>query len=262
MIGRAARVAAAAAALALAASEVRTWRAEQAYQRGVRATDPRSGDEVVDDVLRDVPGRLEAYEAAARIDPGEPLYALRAGQMHVLRAGRRPPPPDRGERVAAARELLERSLRALPLDSRAHDALAQAAVLDGDADGALRDSRRAVLLGRRRSSALEQASRRCAWAWRRTGDPDALRDAAEVARLGFEILDGADPSVAPPRAAPGVRPLQSLLAAEDGPGVDDLLLAVRGRPELAAAAARALDAVDADAARQLRERAGAGPGPR
>ena len=103
---------------------------------------------------------------------------------------------------------------------------------------------------------------RCVWAWRRTGDPDALRDAADVAREGFAALVGADPDIVALTRPPGVRPFQALLAADDGPSVDDLVLAVRGRPDLARAAARALDEADPEAARTFRERAGLTADPR
>lgn len=259
-VGRAgrsfARVAAAAAAIGLAIGQTRTWWAEQAYESGIRAVDPRTGAEVTDAPARDVPGRLEAYLEACARDPGQAIYALRAGQIEVHRAARRPPPADRDVRLRAGRALLERSARLHPLDGRTQDALASACMLAGDTDGAVRRTRASVRLMPRSLAGLNAAAARLSWVWRRTFDPDVLADCVETARLGFELHDGRDETQSQGGTIGGVGAVRELLLAPNGPVTDDLLLALRGRPELLLVAARLVEDVNGESAAALRAAAG------
>ncbi|MCE9636413.1 MAG: hypothetical protein K8T90_11975 [Planctomycetes bacterium] len=248
----AARVVAAAAALGLAAGQANTWWAEQSYEAGIRAIDPRTGVEASDAPARDVPGRLEAYASAVERDPTQPLFALRAGQIQLHRVAGRPLLPDRSERLAASRALLERAATLHPLDGRTHDALASACVLAGDTDGAVARTRAALLLIPRSLAGLNAAAARLAWVWRRTMDPDVLAACVDAARLGFELYDGRDEQVSQGRTIGGAWPARELLLAPSGPLIDDLLLALRGRPDLLETAARLVDDARPDAARRLR----------
>src|SRR4051812_9230239 len=104
MHGGPARLIAAAGSLLLAAAALRTVRAEAVYDfEGLQlASDPETSP------AADLPGRLEAYEEAARRDPGEALYALRIAQIHLRRATARGASARRAE-LDAARDLLERA---------------------------------------------------------------------------------------------------------------------------------------------------------
>lgn len=251
---RAVRVAAAAAAVGLAVLQIRTWRAERAYERGIWATDPRTGRPATDAPARDVPGRLEAYDEARSLDPSNPLYGLRAAQIEIARVARAPRDAARDERVSRVHDRLRDVLAAAPLEGRAHDALAHVFAENGDLDGAIDRTRRSVALAKRRPSTLEVAAHRFVWGWRRTWDPDILASALDVARLGYELKDGRDPSLGPD-GAPGTGPVRELLASAGGPTVDDVRLAIRGREELRDAAARLLDAVRPEDAAKLRAEA-------
>jgi tetratricopeptide (TPR) repeat protein len=256
LIARSARLACAAGALALAAAAGRTWHAERAFERGVHAVDPRTGEPAIDGPSRDVPGRLESYREAAALDPRQGVFALRRGQIALLRAARTPPSPDAAERLAEAETALADAARLLPLDARSHDALAQAALLRGDFGAAVRESRLAVRLAPRRKSGLESCVRRCLLAWRRTSDPDALGAALEALLLAFELEDGRDPEFRTPHGPAGLARFEAELRTSDGPALDDLLLAVRGRPDLARTAARLVEPVRPGDAATLRAAAG------
>lgn len=256
MIERAAGLAAAAAALLLAASAARTWRAERMYEAGIDLGVPATDEAPEDQPARDVAGRLEAYERAVAADPGQPLYALRAGQILLQRAARRPRPDDRDDLVRRATARLRDAIRLHPLEGRAHDAVAQSLAMSDDLDGALRHTLLSVLLSPRRPSALDRASSRYAWVWRRTLDPDVLTRALDTARLGYEFADGRSKDLGEMRWAPGTRAVEDLLAAPAGPTRDDLELAVRGRDDLREPAARLLERIRPGDAAALRAGAG------
>jgi hypothetical protein len=256
VIGRAVRLAAAAGALALASAQSRTWHAEREYERGVEAVDPRTGEGAIDGPTRDVPGRLESYCAAVALDPEQGIFSLRRGQIALLRAARRPAPADAAERLDEARTSLERAARLLPFDARPHDALAHVALLSGDPEQVLRRTRTAVRLAPRRKSALDTAVTRCLWVWSRTGDPEPLAAALEAQRLAFELEDGRDPEFRTTAPAAGVGRFSAALQAPDGPTLDDLRFAGRGRPALATTAARVLEPLRPADAAALRGAAG------
>ena len=173
---RLAHAAAAAGALALAAVCLRTYRAETAYGAGLalaERADASPGE--------DVPGRLEAYEEASRIDPGEGLYRLRTGQIRLQRAKRAPGVPDDAE-LAAAAAALDAAARTRPLDVRVHCGRVQLARARRDLDGALRAVSAARAAAPISPAALLAASATQTWAWRVTGDASHLRDALAAAR--------------------------------------------------------------------------------
>ena len=232
MTGALARVAAALAALVLASFEARTWWAEQAYEAGIYAVDPRTGEPATDQPARDLPGRLEWYEEALARDPGEPLYALRAGQIRLHRATRRPPPTDARAELARARHLLGIALPGAPLDSHVHSALSHALMTTGDLDGVAWHSRAAAILGPRRISTLEPAAQRLVWAWRIRDDPSFLAGAIDAARLGYELSDGREPSLPPMGWLPAAGTVARLFASPDRPPRRDLDLVVGMRPDL------------------------------
>lgn len=239
MIRRVGLVAAAAGCLALAADQARTWWAEQAYDAGLRARDPRTGEPLTDAVSRDAPGRLEAYDEAVARDPSQPLYALRAGQVACQRRA-----PARAaaaaELTASARQRLERAILLQPLEGRAYAELAALRYRAREPAEALVHARAALVLGPRRPAAIDATASVAAAVWRTTSDPDALVAAVDAARLGFELADGRDPELPPLGRIPGRDPTARLLLAVGGPGRDDLLFALAGRPELLATAAQIL----------------------
>src|SRR5689334_13790402 len=113
------RVAAASCALALAIAAFRTEEADRTYGTGLDLA-VRPDEEPT----TERPGRLDAYEAAAALDPFRGLYALRAGQMRLRRALK----ADRATRpaeLAAARVHLADAARLRPLDPAPQGALAQ-----------------------------------------------------------------------------------------------------------------------------------------
>jgi len=253
LIGRAARVALAATALALASAQARTWWAEQAYEEGLGLPDPRTG-ETAAGALRDVPGRLHAYEVACARDPDEPLYAVRAGQIEQSRAVRTPVGPERAVHLRSAREHLERAARLQPLDAATQETLAQVLTYERDLPGALRRTRSAVLTG--------PATRPCST--RRRGaspgpGPDARsgrpRRAVDAARLGLDLADGRDPALPRLGRVPGVQATAALLRSSAAPTQDDLLSALGGRPDLLRTAARLVEDVRPEDAAALRRRA-------
>jgi hypothetical protein len=222
--GRPARVVAAAGAALLAVSSLRTLSAETAYERGLDASvDPEESPAL------DLPGRLEHYEEAARRDPGEALYELRAGQVRLLRAARPGAAPDARE-LAAARASLERAAELRPLDYRPRAQLALASRIAGEPERAMHEARAAMAVGPRAPAALRTAVEVGLWAWSATGDASSLRTAlvagAALARLGES---SAVRLFAPTFAAAGAGLAQDLVEATR----DDAVLAA-----FAAAAAR------------------------
>src|SRR6185295_10487841 len=165
--------AAAAGAALLGAACLRSLHAEAAYEAGLALSgDPHQGP------AHDLPGRLAWYEEAMERDPGDGLYALRAGQIRLARATPRGARPDLDE-LAAARGLLARAAALRPLDFRPRAELARAATTAGGA------ARAAVDVGLR--------------AWRATGDVAGLRTAL---RGGVSLAAIGEPATA---AAPFAR---------------------------------------------------------
>lgn len=165
-------VALAACAGGLAAAALRTVGAEDAFEAGLaKAADAQT------DPAADLPGRVEAYEEAARRDPGESLYALRAAQIRLSRARRRGAAGR--EDLAAAERLLAAAVLARPLDADVHAALALALRQRGDAAAAAAEARKAVSLAPCGLVALETAQSVGLWAWRAERDPAYLRFAFE-----------------------------------------------------------------------------------
>jgi len=245
-----ASIAGAAALLALAAA--RTWWAESAYTAGLGTTASPA---------EDVPGRLERYEEARRRDPSEPLYALRAGQIRLGRAGRTEDPGARREELLAAAERLRESVRLFPLDSQAHAGLAQALAGLGDDDGAIRHADAALLLGPRRPATYEWAIRWFARRWERARDDRCLARLLRTALRAEEAVR--DPPADVPRvdAPPGARTVAQLLGSLAGPTAEDVARAVGEDPESLRFAARGIREVrplDAERLERLAERAGGG----
>jgi len=216
------RCAAAALALGLAAAAGRTWWAESAYTEGLGATASPS---------EDVPGRLERYEEARRRDPGEPLYALRTGQILLGRAEGAAAPPTRREGLLAAEPLLAESVRLFPLDSQSHAAWSQALAGLGDADLAIREADAALLLGPRRPTTYEWAIRWFARRWDRVRDDRCLARLFRTAMRAEEAVRD-PPSDVPPVEPPGAGTLRRLLASSDAPTAEDLIRAAGTEPDL------------------------------
>jgi hypothetical protein len=233
-IGRVARAAALVGAGLLVVATLRALYAEAAYESGLDlAVDPRIGP------AQDVPGRLEAYEEAMRRDPGEPLYALRAGQIRLQRAARRDGSVDARE-LTDARGLLERASALRPLDSRPRAQLADAARLAGDAGGALRAAAEATALAPRAPGPMRVAVDVGLWAWRENGDPAALRTALAA---GASLRDIGEAS-----------PDRAIVTAFGKAGADlaqDLVEATRNDRALAAYAAEAARPIRPEVARLL-----------
>jgi hypothetical protein len=171
-------VALAACAGGLAAFSLRTVGAEDAYEQGLdKAADAET------DPAADLPGRVEAYEEAARRDPGEALYALRAAQIRLSRARRLAGRAQR-EELAAAEALLASAVAARPLDADVHAARAIAALSRRDAATAAAEAREAVGLAPWGLVALGTAQKVGLSGWRSERDPAYLRMAlAAGARL-------------------------------------------------------------------------------
>src|SRR6185295_11608894 len=185
--------AAAAGAALLGAACLRSLHAEAAYEAGLALSgDPHQGP------AHDLPGRLAWYEEAMERDPGDGLYALRAGQIRLARATPRGARPDLDE-LAAARGLLARAAALRPLDFRPRAELARAATTAGDAAGAVREADAALLLGRRAPGAARAAVDVGLRAWRATGDVAGLRTAL---RGGVSLAAIGEPATA---AAPFAR---------------------------------------------------------
>jgi len=177
VIRRIVHVALAACAGGLAAASLRTVGAEDAFEAGLaKAADAET------DPAADIPGRVEAYEEAARRDPGESLYALRAAQIRLSRARRRGAAGR--DDLAAAERLLAAAALARPLDADVHATHALALRLRRDAAAAAAEARAAVSLAPCGLVALETAQTVGLWAWRAERDPSYLRSALEAgARL-------------------------------------------------------------------------------
>lgn len=171
-------VALAACAGGLAAASLRTVGAEEAFEAGLsRATDVDTGP------AADLPGRVESYEEAARRDPGESHYALRAAQVRLSRARRLSGPAAR-EELSAAERLLVAAADARPLDADVHATRALAWRLRRDAKSAAAEARMAMSLAPWGLVALDTALTVGLWGWRAERDPSHLRLALEAgARL-------------------------------------------------------------------------------
>jgi tetratricopeptide (TPR) repeat protein len=232
--GRVARVAAAVGAVFLAAASLRAMYAESAYEAGLElSVDPK------DDPALDVTGRLEAYEEAMRRDPGDGLYALRAGQIRLRRAARRDGSVDRKE-LAAARASLLRATELRPLDSRPRAQLAGAARLAGDSEQALRAAQDARELAPKSPGPMRVAVDIGLWAWRGTGDPAALRTALSAGTALAGIGEAS-----PDRAIVNA-------FGQAGPELaQDLAEATKADPSLAAYAAAAARPLRPEVARLL-----------
>lgn len=223
-------VAAAGAAIcaALAWREFRSVRAEAVYTEGIGAP--------TDAPARDTPGRLERYLEARALDPGEPLYALRCGQILQTRASALRGP----ERTAMLNDALghfEASLAIAPLDPRAQAEAGRA--LDGlgrsEESAARLDA--ALVVGRRHPSALETVARHSARRFAQSRDPSDLRRGLLAAREGLEIRDRPAPGAENHGSAPGTGSMRQLLSQTAGPGTDELILATGGDPALLLTAA-------------------------
>ncbi len=173
MTGRLALVVLAACAGVLAALAYVTFRAEEAFERGLSLAPGPPANPVAD-----VPGRLEAYEEALRRDPGEALYARRAAQVRLRRARRADGTIDRDE-LNAAMALLVRAAELRPIDGTTHALLAQAHRMGRDAGSAVHAARTAVRMAPRSSFTLRNAMTIGLWAWRAAGSVDSLRFALE-----------------------------------------------------------------------------------
>src|SRR5262245_46521593 len=137
---RLALVALAACAGGLAAAALRTVSAEEAYEAGLaKAADVHT------DPAADMPGRLEAYEEAARRDASESLYALRAAQIRLSRAIHADGGLVRAE-LAAAERLIASAGAARPLNADVHATRARAWMLRRVAPEAAREARTAISL--------------------------------------------------------------------------------------------------------------------
>lgn len=252
MIRRAVRLGAASAALLLAASQARSWWAEQAYEAGNFAVDPASGEPATAHPDRDVPGRLENYLVAAARDATQPAYGLHAAQILLHRATRKPQPTDAAAQLARARSLVEAAVARGPLNSEAHLVLAHALIAGGDPERAVLHLRTVIATGRRRMSTLEPATSLLVHTWRRSHDPDLLVDILTAASLGLELADGRDRSLPPLGRVFVASGVSAFLTSSSGPTIDDLRLALRGRPDLAETAARLVEKQRPDDARALR----------
>jgi tetratricopeptide (TPR) repeat protein len=140
------------------------------------------------DPTEDRPGRLEAYEEAANLDPREPLYALRAGDLRSSRA--KTQLDARTEHLRAAHEHYLRAVRLAPLDPRARIGLAQALADDGEAEAARLQIRHSVVLGPRWAGVLARALLMHLEDWESDGDTaqlvDAMRMVSAIAELGTD----------------------------------------------------------------------------
>ena len=228
-------VALAACAGGLAALCLRTVGAEEAYERGLaKATDAET------DPAADLPGRVEAYEEAARRDPGESLYALRAAQIRLGRARRLSGRAQR-EELAAADALLDSAVAARPLDADVHAARAIASLLRRDAAAAGAEARESMRLAPWGLVALGTAQVVGLSGWRTERDPAFLRMALEAgARLDAwdrresrRAFDDAFAAAGPELAAD----LAEATAGDAALRTFAVSAAARTRPEAAAAAA-------------------------
>lgn len=230
MAVRTAHALAAILALALAVRAFHVARVDSGYVSAVGFGVPAA---------EDLPGRLEAYEAAAAADPGETAYAFRAGRLRLSRAfdaeGE-----ERSAQAAAALAHLERAVELQPLDPRVRIALSGALHLCGDDAGAVRETHTSVLLGPRHPSALSRACRIFADRWRRTRDPADLREALDVAAKLLRI--GQHVSTAP---------LAKRLQERGALAAPDVLEAAADAPELLEAAATLVEDRDAACAAEL-----------
>jgi tetratricopeptide (TPR) repeat protein len=187
----------------------------------------------------DLPGRLEAYAEAARLDPREGAYRFRRGQILL----------DRARRDAAFLPEAESDLKAAaalrPIDPRVRSELAEVLLRRGDLQGARRESDIALRLGPRHRAVLARAVELRLRLWRVRRESEDLRAALSSVRTSDAIGD-AQPARALAR-----------FVARSGPFVAaDLLEATDGDPALRAFAARALAADYPDLARVLAEPAG------
>jgi len=250
------RLAAAALALWLAAQTAVRWHAEAAYTSGLRAPpgDAPGGPSVdVRDALADptldVPGRLDAYRVACDRDPRQPLYLLRAAQIELRRAAHAEDPAEAERTIDGALERLARAAALQPLDGRIHDTTARALALRGAPDGeVLAACRRALATAPRYGGILEDVTLLAVRAWRRSGDPAALGVALESARIGYEIVDGRDPTFPPLYSVPGTYRLGPVRSAS----LDEIRMAAAADPALAEVAARWIAPDRPEDARSLR----------
>jgi len=232
--GRIARVAATVLAVFLAAVSLRTLHAESAYESGLDvAVDPRRSPAL------DLPGRLDAYEEAMRRDPGEGLYALRAGQIRLLRAAKAAGGVDRVE-LETARERLRTAARLRPLDARPRAQLARAAQIADDPIEAVAFADAATTLGPRAPGPAWTAVDVGLWAWRAHGDVSALRAALRGGAILSRIGESRPTT-----------PFARAFQRADAGLAQDLVEAVRGDASLAAFAVEATKDVRPDVARLL-----------
>ncbi len=168
-------------------------RAERAYEAGIALA--------IDRPETDLPGRLEAYDEAGAIEPGDATYALRAAQIRLARLVRAAPEA-RPALLEGARSDIQRALRRAPLDPRVQAVAAQIAQVDGDVLVARERADAAAVLGPRHPGALATAVRVHLWAFRRAKDPEALVRALEIARAAQAVAD--DPAPGADRATTAV----------------------------------------------------------
>lgn len=172
---------------------VEVVRAERAYEAGIALA--------IDRPEMDLPGRLEAYDEAGRIEPGDATYALRAAQIRLARLVRATP-EERAALLEGARADLARALQRAPLDPRVQVVAAQVAQVDGDVLVARERADAAAVLGPRHPGALAAAVRVHLWAYRRAKDPEALVRALEIARAAQTVAD--DPAPGADRATTAI----------------------------------------------------------
>ncbi len=230
----------AAAALALAFEGARIAWSDAKY-RGVL--------DAGDTPVRDVPGRLEAFEEATRRRPGEFTYSLRSGQLRLVRhvAG-----DGAAHELADATAHLQHAVEVHPLDPRGRIALARALGLADDSAGMVREVARAVLLGPRHGNVLREATALLTTEWRRTGLPDLLAWALEI-----EAERAAWSAQGPSRTAGGI------LAARGDQAQGDVVWAANGRAPLLRAGAALLarhDRVASDSLSRLADEIDSGAG--
>lgn len=227
-LARAAAAVFAISCAALAAREVRSVCAEAEYTEGIGAPTDAPG--------RDAPGRLDRYLAARAIDPEEPLYALRCGQILLTRAGSLRG-VERTAQLAAALAHVEAAVAGAPLDPRGRSEAGR--ILDAlgrDAEAAVHLDA-ALVVGRRHPAALDTVGRTSARRFARTRDPAELRRALAAAAEGLDILRSPAPGASGHGSAPGTGGVRQLLAQTAGPSADEVFLAAGDDVRLVGAAA-------------------------
>jgi tetratricopeptide (TPR) repeat protein len=234
LVRRLADAAAAALALVLVAQAVPALRAEYVYGSALGYARPATDD---------LPGRLAAYEEAARIDPGEAVYHLRSGELRLRRA--KSQPGARRDQIDAALEHFRNAVRLNPLDARSRNGLAQALAARGESEAALEQVAASVRLGPSMKGVMARAIQTYLDAWERTGDGALLREALRLTRRVSELDEGYGRMLAGLALRRSARDVQG-----------DALEALVAYPDLAREAATVLRPVLPDVAAVLRSVAG------